>query len=68
MYIGGEWVDARDGATFDVTNPATGEVIGAMPDGGTIVLKPAEATLLCAKAVFEGIDEYLETKTGGFAL
>ncbi|AQA19643.1 succinate-semialdehyde dehydrogenase (NADP(+)) [Halioglobus japonicus] len=26
-YINGEWVDADDGATFAVTNPATGEVI-----------------------------------------
>jgi succinate-semialdehyde dehydrogenase/glutarate-semialdehyde dehydrogenase len=33
MFINGEWVDARSGTTFDVTNPATGEVIGQMPDG-----------------------------------
>ncbi|HRV92584.1 MAG TPA: NAD-dependent succinate-semialdehyde dehydrogenase [Anaerolineae bacterium] len=26
-YINGEWVDGPDGATFPVTNPATGEVI-----------------------------------------
>ena len=26
-FIGGEWVDAEDGATFDVTNPARGDVI-----------------------------------------
>jgi len=24
-YIGGEWVDAAEGATFDSYNPATGE-------------------------------------------
>ncbi len=34
MYINGEWTEALDGATFEVTNPATGEVIGAMPAGG----------------------------------
>lgn len=33
MYIDGEWVDAISGATFEVTDPATGEVIGAVPDG-----------------------------------
>ena len=26
-YINGQWVDADNGATFPVTNPATGEVI-----------------------------------------
>ena len=25
LFIGGEWKDASDGATFDVTNAATGE-------------------------------------------
>ena len=34
MFINGEWVDAVDGSTFEVTNPATGEVIGSVPDGG----------------------------------
>lgn len=35
MFINGEWVEATGGGTFDVTNPATGEVIGSMPDGGS---------------------------------
>lgn len=30
-YIGGKWVDADSGETSDVTNPATGEVIGTTP-------------------------------------
>ncbi|MFC4233819.1 NAD-dependent succinate-semialdehyde dehydrogenase [Thalassospira xianhensis] len=30
-YIGGEWVDAPDGKTEQVTNPATGEVLGIVP-------------------------------------
>jgi succinate-semialdehyde dehydrogenase/glutarate-semialdehyde dehydrogenase len=34
MFINGEWVEAIGGGTFDVTNPATGETIGSMPDGG----------------------------------
>lgn len=33
-YIGGEWVGARSGATLDVDNPATGAVIGTIPDCG----------------------------------
>ncbi|MCP3853711.1 MAG: NAD-dependent succinate-semialdehyde dehydrogenase [Actinomycetia bacterium] len=34
MYIDGSWVEAIGGGTFAVTNPATGEEIGQMPDGG----------------------------------
>ncbi|NIY70987.1 NAD-dependent succinate-semialdehyde dehydrogenase [Marivivens donghaensis] len=31
-YINGQWVDARNGATFDVVNPARGDVIAKIPD------------------------------------
>ena len=34
MIIGGERVDAADGQTFDVVNPATGAVISRAPLGG----------------------------------
>jgi acyl-CoA reductase-like NAD-dependent aldehyde dehydrogenase len=34
MVIGGESVDAVDGATFDLVNPATGRPIGTAPLGG----------------------------------
>jgi aldehyde dehydrogenase (NAD+) len=30
-YIGGEWVDAASGETFESSNPATGELIGVFP-------------------------------------
>ncbi|SUZ67655.1 uncharacterized protein METZ01_LOCUS20509, partial [marine metagenome] len=33
VFIDGEWVDARSGKTFDVTNPATGELLGSAPAG-----------------------------------
>ncbi len=32
MYINGEWVDSQDGASFDVYNPATGEVCFEVAD------------------------------------
>jgi len=34
MFINGTWCEAASGSVFDVTDPATGEVIGSMPDGG----------------------------------
>ncbi|KAK3102046.1 hypothetical protein FSP39_008358 [Pinctada imbricata] len=31
-YVNGEWVAAKNGKTFDVVNPASGKVIGNVPD------------------------------------
>lgn len=31
-YVNGQWVAAKNGATFKVTNPSTGAVIGSVPD------------------------------------
>jgi succinate-semialdehyde dehydrogenase/glutarate-semialdehyde dehydrogenase len=33
-YVAGLWADANDGATLDVTNPATGEKLGTVPRMG----------------------------------
>ena len=33
-FVAGEWVDADDGTTFDITNPARGDVICSVPDLG----------------------------------
>jgi len=33
-FVGGEWVDADDAATFPVTNPARGDVLIEVPDLG----------------------------------
>jgi succinate-semialdehyde dehydrogenase / glutarate-semialdehyde dehydrogenase len=34
-YVGGQWVQADNGATLEVKNPATGETIGVVPRMGT---------------------------------
>lgn len=34
MSIGGQWVEATDGKSFDVYNPATGETWSNVPDAG----------------------------------
>src|SRR5262245_46726399 len=50
MVIGGETVDAADGQTFEVVNPATGASIASAPLGGKVdVDKAVEA----AQAAFE---------------
>jgi succinate-semialdehyde dehydrogenase / glutarate-semialdehyde dehydrogenase len=33
-YVGGRWVDSDDGATFEVSDPATGETIATVPRMG----------------------------------
>ena len=49
MFINGEWVEALAGGSFEVTNPATGEVIGHVPDGGA---DDATAAIDAAHAAF----------------
>ena len=49
MFINGAWVDAIGGETFEVTNPATGETIGQVPDGGAA---DATAAIDAAHAAF----------------
>ncbi len=44
-YLAGEWADAADGKTFDVTNPARGDVIAKVAD-----LSRAECTKAIAAA------------------
>jgi acyl-CoA reductase-like NAD-dependent aldehyde dehydrogenase len=34
MYIGGKWVDAQDGKSFESMNPATGESWAVIPEAG----------------------------------
>jgi len=50
MIIGGEQVDAADGQTFDVMNPATGEVLAMAPLGGPEDVNRAVAA---AQAAFD---------------
>lgn len=40
-YIDGQWLDADSGKTIDVTNPATGEIVGTVPAMGTAETKRA---------------------------
>jgi succinate-semialdehyde dehydrogenase/glutarate-semialdehyde dehydrogenase len=34
LFVNGEWTDAESGATFDVTDPATGELVASVADAG----------------------------------
>jgi len=48
-YINGQWRDANDGATVDVTNPANGEVIAAVPSMGADETREAIASAKLAQ-------------------
>ena len=50
-FIGGKWVQSDSGKTFDVNNPATGAVIGKVPNCGTDETRRA---VEAAQAAFEG--------------
>ena len=48
-FIGGQWVDADDGATFGVDNPSTGETIANVADCGLVETKAAIASAKAAQ-------------------
>ena len=48
-FIGGEWTGARSGATLPVDNPATGAVIGTIPDCGEA---ETQAAIAAAEAAY----------------
>lgn len=50
MLIGGDWVDSHSGKTFDTYDPATGEVLAAIPAGDSEDIDRAVKT---ARAAFE---------------
>src|ERR687892_248264 len=49
-YVGGEWVEASSGETFDVINPSNGEVVAAVPKGGR---EDAQRAIAAAKESYE---------------
>jgi aldehyde dehydrogenase (NAD+) len=49
-YIGGEWVDAASGETFESTSPADGEVLGVFPKSGA---EDVDRAVAAAKAAYE---------------
>ena len=57
MVIGGETVDAADGQTFDLVNPATGKTIGTAPLGGKADVDKAVEGLSDAKSTWDDLPE-----------
>ncbi len=51
MFIDGSWVEAASGKRFPVTNPATGEHLGDMPDGDA---GDADLAIAAAHRAFPG--------------
>ncbi len=49
-YIGGEWVDAASGETFDSVVPATGEALGSFPRS---TAEDVDRAVAAAKAAYE---------------
>jgi aldehyde dehydrogenase (NAD+) len=49
-YIGGDWVDAASGETFETTSPADGEVLGVFPKSGA---EDVDRAVAAAREAFE---------------
>ena len=51
MLIGGKWLEAASGKTFQTRNPATGEVLAQVAEGDA---EDIDRAVLAARAVFNG--------------
>ncbi|HEX7119435.1 MAG TPA: aldehyde dehydrogenase family protein [Longimicrobiales bacterium] len=51
LYIGGDWVDAADGRTFETRNPASGEVITGIAEAGE---REIDAAVSAARSALAG--------------
>ena len=54
VLIGGEWTEASTGESFDVVNPANGQVIGSAPGCGAKEVERAVAAAKAASAEWAG--------------
>ena len=54
-YINGQWLDADSGRTIAVSNPATGETIGSVPDMGAAEAERAVAAAQAALPVWRAL-------------
>src|SRR2546423_13470716 len=50
-FIGGEWVDAASGETFESLSPATGEVLGTFPRSSA---EDVDRAVAAAREAWEG--------------
>ena len=50
-YVGGEWIEAADGAREQILNPANGEVLAEVPDSGEA---DVDRAVQAARAAFPG--------------
>jgi betaine-aldehyde dehydrogenase len=64
MIIGGEQLDAADGQTFEVVNPATGKVIATAPLGGKEDVDRAVAAAQKALEERKGFSSWSAAKRG----
>jgi succinate-semialdehyde dehydrogenase/glutarate-semialdehyde dehydrogenase len=58
IYIGGEWAPAASGATFAVTDPATGAVLAEVADGGADESRRAVAAAAGALPAWSSLTAY----------
>ncbi len=58
MYVAGSWVESESGGRMDATSPATGEVIGTVPEGTRADVERAVAAANEAWPVWAGFSAF----------
>ena len=62
MFVGGDWVDAEDGAVFDAIGPSTGAVVGSVAEG---TRGDAQRAIDAANRAWPGVGGALGVRPGG---
>mgnify|MGYP000281848736 CR=1 FL=1 len=65
LYIDGEWRGASSGTSFEVFNPATGEVIGDVADGNR---DDAACAIQAASVAFTGWSRFTAYQRAAYLL
>ena len=58
LYLGGQWRDATDEATFDVLDPSTGEVLCSVADASPTDGRAALDAAVAAQSSFAAVPPY----------
>ena len=65
LYVDGEWRGSRSGSSFEVTNPATGDIIGDVADG---TAEDAADAILAASVAFHGWSRFTAFRRSEYLL
>ena len=62
LFINGQWKDAKDGQTFDLINPGTGELITKVASAGPADVDEAVQAATQAATIWENVPPFVRSR------